>query len=145
MTHPFFTSLSFDGALSLTVQVVPQHLGITSCNNTLVTPRALLVLQGNASSHSKRCQYQHTAIPPFSWEFREINLSLLPWKVPFPNRPTSTLFLVLGSYFAMPVCLYIFLSSLRTNFHRIQKGTTMCPSEHVLICQLALFPSKSLI
>ena len=49
-------SLTFDGALSLTDQVVPQHLGITSCNNTLVIPCALLVLQGNASGHYKRYQ-----------------------------------------------------------------------------------------
>jgi len=49
-------SLTFDSALSLTDQVVPQHLGITSCNNTLVTPHALLVLHGNASNHCKGYQ-----------------------------------------------------------------------------------------
>ena len=127
-------SLTFDGAISLTDQVVPQHLGITSCKNTLVTSHALLILQGNASGPNKKVSVctNIQRYPPFFWVFREINLPLLPWKVPLPNRPTCTLFLVLGSYFVMSVCPIHFLILFKTNFHRIPKGKTACPSVSLL-------------
>ena len=70
-----------------------------------------------------------------------------PERFPFPTSPTCTLFLVLWlySYFLVSVPPYVLLHSLRTKFNKILTGTTMCPSGYAPICQLARFPSKSLI
>ena len=83
----------------------PRTLELTACNSIFVASRALGVLQGNTSGHPQKLSVSANIqrSRPFLGGFRK-SLSLLPWKVPFPNRPTCSPLLVLGSCFVTSVC-----------------------------------------
>ena len=123
------------------------NLGITSCSNTLVISLALLVLQGNASGHPEKVLISTYNETPLFLAFPKINLPLLPWKVPFPNRPH--LYPVSGTRIIQLLCLNIYECLFPQYVYYVPleslKGTTMRLSGYAHICQLAPFPSKSLI
>ena len=146
---PCWTIFTIKGApwLEDIVALTP-NLGIISCNNTSATSLAL----------QRECFWppwkgiglnQHITKPSFfpGSSKQKTICHCCPGRFPFLIGPTCTLFLVLDCTIIF-YCLspqYVSIGSLRTNFHKVLKGTTACPSGYAPICQLALFPSKSLI